>query len=102
MCNGITPIGRDFDERREDEAALAKFGVRDGEAGRGPYAAAPRYDVEIERACAPAFAGTTARLSLDFLEFDEEGGGLMLAFDEGNCIGITALRRADGCAFDNA
>ena len=102
MRDRVTPIGRDFAQRRKDKAALAKFGVRDGQGRRCPDAAAPTDNVEIERTIAPTLAGAATRFSLDFLELGEEGGGPELAFDEGNCIGITALRRADGCAFDNA
>jgi hypothetical protein len=72
MRHRVAPIGGDFAQGREDEAARAEFSMRDGEAGRGPDAAAPRDNVEIKRPIPPTTSGAATVRTFDLIELEQK------------------------------
>src|SRR6185437_10374758 len=74
------PARGDCSERAEHEAAVAERGVRDAEAARAPFAAAPQSDVEVEHARAPAPPAPPAESALDRFETRQHLGWLEIAF----------------------
>jgi hypothetical protein len=98
----IAPIGGDFAQGHKDKAALAKLGMRDGEAGRRPNATAPRDNVEIKRPIPPATTATSAVGAFDFLELFQQRVGPVFAFDHHDSIGIRAGAGANGATFSNS
>ena len=56
----VGPVGRELDQRLENEAADTKRRMRDDKAGALPTTSRPQDDVEIEHARAPAAPATPA------------------------------------------
>src|SRR5205814_8019284 len=92
------PAGRDRGKRLEDEVAPGELGVRDREAPRAPFAAAPQYDVEVEHARAPAAAAAAAEFALDRLEAPQYLGRFDGAFAQRHGVGEVASRTAPNTA----
>ena len=88
------PTRSDRAQRTKHEAAAGERRVRDGEAARTPFAAAPQNNVEVEHARAPAAAAPAPEIALDRLETRQHLGRFRVAFDQRDGIGEIAARTA--------
>ena len=88
------PAWSDRAQRLEDEAALGKLSVRDGQATRPEPTAAPQDDIQVENARTPAAAAAATELALERLQLFEDRRRLEPALDQGDGIGKVAAGAA--------
>jgi len=85
-----SPSRRNGGERLKDEAPFRDLWMRDRQAPRPEFSAAPQSEIEIENARAPAAPAPTAEIAFYRLETTQHFGRFKIAFDKRNCIGEIA------------